>query len=232
MAQNGIIDRENELKKNFISAVNKVFNLNPCIREDNINEISTEQFVFLKTVLSNINNIVTLKVTNLFIDKLYTVGFIPEGQKNKMMANVNGTSANANGYDVVYTAENNDEKNILAEVKCNIPVEGKKFGANQKTGIKKDIKGLLNGKNNQPIKGLNYFKFMVLMDYEYEDKYSVKDSVDDLLNRYKDKVKKTNEKKENGKLKLIDVEDNELKSDDVVYIIFISISEDQVAKSS
>jgi hypothetical protein len=213
MAQNGIIDRENELKKNFISAVNKVFNLNPCIREDNINEISTEQFVFLKTVLSNINNIVTLKVTNLFIDKLYTDRFILEGQKGKMMANVNGTRANANGYDVVYTAKNNNEINILAEVKCNIPVEGGNFGANQKKGIKEDIKGLLNGKNKQPINGLkNYFKFMVLMDYEYEN-HNVRESVKNLLKNTQYKVKYYDENCHDGKCQL----DN-----DHVYIIFIS----------
>ena len=152
MAQNEI-NREEELKVNFISAVNKVFNLNPCIGEDY--KISTEQFVFLKTVLRNINNIVTLKVTNLFINKLRTVRFISEGQEKEMMKNVNGTSANANGYDVEYPDPKESKVsvdnpiNILAEVKCNIPVEGKKFGANQKKGIKEDIEGLLKGKKSE-----------------------------------------------------------------------------------
>ena len=235
MAEN----REETLMKNFVSALNEVFKNDFFeFKKDAYEKISTERFVFLKTVLRNINNIVTLKVTNLFIDKLKDAKIIEESQAKAMKDDVNSISANANGYDVEYPNPKGTNVlvdkpiNILAEVKCNIPVEGEKFGANHKKGIKEDIKGLLYGKNKQPINGLeNYFKFMVLMDYEYVDedgcRYSVKESIENLLKRYKEKKK----------LKLIDVECNELKpdelkSDDVVYIIFISISEDQVAKSS
>lgn len=213
MAQNGIIDRENELKKNFISAVKEVFGLE--IKEEDYEKISAEKFVSLKKALSNINNIVTLKVTNLFIDKLCTVGFIPEGQKNKMMANVNGTSANANGYDVEYTTDKTDktdeqgEKNILAEVKCNIPVGEEHFGSAQKAGILKDIEGLLYGdkKSKSNVKTSDYYKFMVFMDYE-DKNHNVKKSVENLLINTPYKVKYYD-----GECQL----DN-----DHVYIIFIS----------
>lgn len=207
MAQNGIIDRENELKKNFISAVKEVFGLE--IKEEDYEKISAEKFVSLKKALSNINNIVTLKVTNLFIDKLKDAKIIEESQAKAMKAVVNSISANANGYDVEYTANKPKEKNILAEVKCNIPVCKEQFGSAQKAGILKDIEGLLNGekKSKSNVKTSDYYKFMVFMDYEDEN-HNVRKSVDNLLINPPYKVKYYD-----GKCQL----DN-----DHVYIIFIS----------
>ncbi|MBQ9253295.1 MAG: hypothetical protein IJ180_11435 [Bacteroidales bacterium] len=68
--------------------------------------------------------------------------------------------ANTNGYDV----QNKDNK-IIAEVKCNIPVEEKSFGVAQKTAIKKDLDGLRFGKTkSRDINISEYYKFMVMQD--------------------------------------------------------------------
>lgn len=179
-------DREKELMENFIIAVKDVFGLE--IDEKTYKETTAEKFVSLKKVLSNINNIVTWRITNLFIEKLFNDGFISGDQKDKMIKNSNSQKANANGYDVEYTVpvnsnNSNNSKNILAEVKCNIPVGKTQFGSAQKAGILKDIEGLLIAEKkttSQLSTTKDYFKFMVFMNYE-EDGCDVRKSVEELL---------------------------------------------------
>lgn len=199
MAEN----REETLMKNFVSALNEVFKNDFFeFKKDAYKKISAGKFVSLKKALSNINNIVTLKVTNLFIEKLVNDGFIGNDQGCRMKADVNSISANANGYDVEYPNPNSKgtnkpvvkPKNILAEVKCNIPVGEKQFGSAQKAGILKDIEGLIEEKKlRSEAKEKSYFKFMVFMNYKDDEKHNVKESVEKLLNlkeyKYKEKVK-------------------------------------------
>ncbi len=195
--------------ENFVSAIKYVFNLE--IDEETYKKITAEKFVSLKKALSNINNIVTLKATNLFIEKL---NFISDDQKKEMIENSNKQKANANGYDVEYPdpkkKSNVKKPKILAEVKCNIPVGKEHFGSAQKAGILKDIEGLLNGEEKSKSKAdvESYFKFMVFMDYT-EDGCNVKKSVEELIKNspYKDKVKFYNE--------------NEMPDTMHVYIIYI-----------
>ena len=64
-----------------------------------------------------------------------------------------------------------DKKKIIAEVKCNIPVKGDSYGAAQKKGIIKDIKGLLTKQDKSkvnifPDDHASYYKFMVVLDIE------------------------------------------------------------------
>lgn len=195
MAEN----REETLMKNFVSALNEVFKNDFFeFKKDAYKKISAGEFVSLKKALSNINNIVTLKITNLFIEKLCDDEFISNVQKDEMIENSNKQKANANGYDVEYTAHGNlkDSKNILAEVKCNIPVCKEQFGSAQKAGILKDIEGLLNGEEKSKSSlstTKDYFKFMVFMDYT-EDGCNVRKSVNELLTPYKEKVIITSDK--------------------------------------
>ena len=56
---------------------------------------------------------------------------------------------------------------LIAEVKCNIPVKPHEFGAAQKNGILKDLKGLKEGKRSFDGENTdNYYKFMVVLDVE------------------------------------------------------------------
>lgn len=53
----------------------------------------------------------------------------------------------------------------MAEVKCNIPVNGgTKYGAAQKAGILKDIEALLQGKSKAAAVPHDSLKFMVFID--------------------------------------------------------------------
>ena len=133
--------------------------------EDLYSKLSNEQLIDLKKLLSCINNMITLRATDSFVLKLYQDGFIDSKEKVGIGKIVDKQHANANGYDVKYVGN----KKIIAEVKCNIPVNETSFGAAQERGIIKDIEHLLDGKKKkQPIKDIaDYYKFMVILDCEH-----------------------------------------------------------------
>ncbi len=58
-----------------------------------------------------------------------------------------------------------EPRKIVAEVKCNIPINGGEvYGSAQRDGIARDIENLVNGRSRSSIKSSNYFKFMVFLD--------------------------------------------------------------------
>lgn len=133
--------------------------------KDLYSKLSNDQLIDLKKLLSCINNMITLRATDSFVLKLYQDGFIDSKEKVGIGKIVDKQHANANGYDVKYVGD----KKIIAEVKCNIPVNETSFGAAQERGIIKDIEHLLDGKKKkQPIKDIaDYYKFMVILDCEH-----------------------------------------------------------------
>ena len=131
--------RDNDLSRNFNNFFDK-FGV-----KDLYSKLSGRDLIELKKLLSCINNIITLRTTRDFVEKLYT-----------------DQHANANGFDVQYDGK---DKKIIAEVKCNIPVNVTSFGAAQEEGILEDIDHLLNGKKKSDIPSVApYYKFMVVMD--------------------------------------------------------------------
>ncbi len=128
--------------------------------EDFYSQLSVDRILQLKHILSDINNIITLRVTRLFVDFLLHEGIIDECEYEEINNDVNSTNVNTNGYDVRY-----DKKKIIAEVKCNIPVNDNSYGAAQEHSIIKDINGLLSGdgKNKVDISVNLYYKFMVVL---------------------------------------------------------------------
>lgn len=149
--------RELEFKEQF----------NEFFRNHNVDnlydQLSVEEMIKLKKVVSCINNIITLRATTAFVDKLYNDHFITAVERDEIINEVNGQHANTNGFDVKY--EKNEGKKIIAEVKCNIPVDNTSFGPVQKEGIVKDIDNLKNGKSKAGINDTSsYYKFMVILD--------------------------------------------------------------------
>lgn len=171
------LGREQELKSKFNKVIKTVLESkigNDLEDDDFYGKISFEGLVELKKAISHINNIITLKVTNCFISKLQEGGVISHDQEIEMKQKVNEISANANGYDIRYEA-----KKILAEVKCNIPVNGNTFGSKQEEGIIYDIDGLLNGKTKGSVENTSeYYKFMVFLNAN-----GVQESVKKILNK-------------------------------------------------
>ena len=91
----------------------------------------------LKELLSGISNLATRILSIDFIDWLEKKKMLPPAEANDARKKIDETSANSNGYDIVLP------KGIVAEVKCMIPLEDKKYGAQQQESIKNDLEGLL-----------------------------------------------------------------------------------------
>lgn len=154
--------RGETLAGQFNDFMNRVAKTNGA---DYYSRMSASDFVELKNVLSNINNIITLRITHAFVERLLRCGVVDKAQYDAISADIESTSANANGYDVQFSGRVGSARGIVAEVKCNIPVKPDRFGAAQLTNLEKDVEGLLHGKTKA--KGLdtkNYLKFLVLLD--------------------------------------------------------------------
>ena len=155
---NDLESRENNLRRLF----NDFWNHYLPIQDANnpYEKLGIDGILRLKIIISDINNIITLKTTLSFVKHVYNILDIPT---NDILNTIQEQSANANGFDVW------DEKNrIVVEVKCNIPCanrkcfeESKTFGSKQKDGIITDLEHLLSGKI---FTTEGFYKFMVLLE--------------------------------------------------------------------
>ncbi len=130
--------------------------------KDYYSSLDEHAFSGLKSVLSDINNIFTLKVCLGFAQWLSTALELSDSEREKIENSVLRNSPNANGYDL----EISEPRKIIAEVKCNVPINrGAKYGSAQRNGITKDIESLLHGKSkSKMIPDDDCLKFMVMLD--------------------------------------------------------------------
>lgn len=115
----------------------------------------------LKTALSDINNLITVKLSLGLADWISEKYQLSEDQRVSMRENITKTKPNANGFDVWlgYPIA------FVAEVKCNIPINGgRRYGAQQRQGIISDVKALMNGKSTTPMLTAGIPKFMAFLD--------------------------------------------------------------------
>lgn len=155
------INREEELRKRFNKAINSIVSLDVDDDKNYYDALSAKEFINLKKALGNINNIITLKTTLAFVDKLASYNLIEGSVVEQIKEKINSQSANANGFDIL--CEEGDFP-FVAEVKCNIPVEKDKFGPAQLGGIYKDIINLSQGKGKVDVDVTEFNKFMVFLD--------------------------------------------------------------------
>lgn len=169
------------LKNDFNDFINKIVYTKGI---DYYSQLTAQQFVKLKKLLSNINNIITLQLTQVFVDYLYEFGVIDASQRKAINEGVEKTKANTNGFDVYYTAKIRNAEGIIAEVKCNLPVTPDRFGAAQRNGLEKDIEGLLHGKNKAKIANTSgFYKFMVMLDDDERVSIAAKHFVKTMQNK-------------------------------------------------
>lgn len=163
-------DREIALKDQF----NQFFEQFGIV--DLYSELSNNQLISLKKLLSCINNMITLRATDSFVLKIYQDGLISGLEKDAIWKDVHAQHANTNGFDVHFESK---RTKIIAEIKCNIPVNGTSFGAAQEEGILDDIDHLLHGKAKANIADISaYYKFMVILDCEH-----AKESMDKIIHK-------------------------------------------------
>lgn len=158
-----IATREDVLKKSFNQFWNCILRTSGI---DYYGKMCLQQFLGLKTALNDIHSIITLKVTLRFVELLLSNGVIDSQQHQFICNTINATSPNANGYDVEYS---DSKMNLVAEVKCNVPVKGNQFGSAQQNSILKDIDYLTKGKSKSklaPSLLSQCLKFLVLLDMD------------------------------------------------------------------
>lgn len=176
-------NKEEELKEKFNQFISsKVTGEN----KDYYSLLSVEDFVDLKTTLSDIHNIITYKTTIHFMSWLSEHFPYVKDNYQVYLEGILGTKPSGNGYDIIVTGE----VIILAEIKCNKPINnGFKFGSAQKNGIVKDIKGLLEGKSKvKSIDPREAYKFLVLYDFGEHTLKATEHLIKNIPSEYRDKV--------------------------------------------
>jgi len=139
------------MKYNETNYLNELKFGKELIETINFNNPTIDDLVKLKKFYKNINNLITYKVAVKGITWLKDCNFI--SNEEDWFNSIN----NSKGYDIHIP-----ENEIIAEVKCNIPVKINKFGPNQQDGIIKDIKGLLSGKGKFENQTSNLKKFLFI----------------------------------------------------------------------
>ena len=155
-------NRKDDLSSAFNDFWRKALNSN----EDYYSKLTLKEFVHLKKAITNINNIITMLVTESFVQTLHKDGVISTPQQSEMLEQLFETHANTNGFDVEYSA---GQMKIVAEVKCNIPVNETSFGAAQENSIMEDVDHLFHSKKKSDLTSediQDYYKFMVFLDVE------------------------------------------------------------------
>ncbi|WP_024929976.1 hypothetical protein [Methylophilus sp. OH31] len=151
-------DREHELQARLNQFFVKEFNLS---EKDYAVNLSLLALLNLKTVLSDINNTITLKLSLGLADWVSQKFELNESATNELRKSILKTKPNSNGFDVWLGYP----ITFVAEVKCNIPVNGgNKYGAQQKQGIISDIDALINGKRKASMLTQDVLKFMAFLD--------------------------------------------------------------------
>ena len=155
-------NRKDDLSSAFNSFWQEALNS----KEDYYSKLTLKEFVHLKKAITNINNIITMLVTESFVKTLHKDGVISTSQQSEMLEQLFETHANTNGFDVEYSA---GQMKIVAEVKCNIPVNETSFGAAQENSIMEDVDHLFHSKKKSDLTSediQDYYKFMVFLDAE------------------------------------------------------------------
>ena len=175
-------------KKELANVLGCILSVPTPLKED----IATSDWLELKRALNPVNNMITKELTTKFIKNLVAIfqntpGGLPDEMNNieELVKENDAINVNGNGYDF-------KKFPIVAEVKANIPYEGNKYGASQKTGLKKDLNGLATEKGNddrsekkkdQELK--DYYKFLVVLDYNRSEEYKTLKAVENLISGYK-----------------------------------------------
>lgn len=199
--QMDIYNRDEQLKERLNRFLVKKMGLPEY---DYYGNMTTNDFLELKSVLSDINNSFTLKVSIAFAEWLAKLLEFDPVARSEMQQGILATKPNANGYDIEIT----HPKKVIAEVKCNIPINnGAVYGSAQKHSIVKDIEALLKGKSKSKVNPSEFLKFMVFLDR------------DEIRQATKNLVKNLTSLRDN--IRFVEGAED-LTSKDFVYIVFVA----------
>lgn len=131
--------KNSQIHSRTLSLISKYISFIQSIKTDHIKEnITLEHLIKLKSVLSDINNIMTL-VTTYTIASLLVEGLrMNDEARKKLFQTIDRQKPNTNGFDI----QIDSPYNILVEVKCNSLVHNKKLGSAQINAILDDARKL------------------------------------------------------------------------------------------
>lgn len=158
MASKSLYDREDSLRLGLNNFLSQNFELP---ERDYYSCLSTDAFLRLKSVLADINNILTLRVSLAFVEWVAIQFGLDAQVKLKVRIKILKSKPNANGFDIWL----DKPVALVGEVKCNIPInEGSIYGSAQRHGIENDITAMLGGKRKSSINPQSCLKFLVFLD--------------------------------------------------------------------
>ena len=130
------------------------------IDSDYFSNLKQNDLIELKTVLADINNLLTFRTTIAAANYIADYFDLTKEEKENLLNEVDQTSPNSKGFDIHI----NGRYKIIAEIKCTSFVNnGEKFGAAQRASILEDFQKLKKGKTQVP-DTTHYFKFLFLID--------------------------------------------------------------------
>lgn len=133
------------------------------IKKNYCSLLNGDDLLELKFALSDINNMLTLKMSISAINWLSKYFKVSVTEKAIILDKVDQMKPNQNGFDIMITCP----YKIIGEVKCILPVRnGVRFGAAQKNAILADVKKLKLGTSRTP-DTKDFFKFLFLIDLGY-----------------------------------------------------------------
>jgi len=158
MAVDPIFNREESLRRRLNAFLSLSFELP---EHDYYARLNTEAFLGLKSVLADINNILTLRVSLAFVEWVAVRLNLDASAKLELETRVLTSKPNANGFDVWLGCP----IAFVGEVKCNVPInQGSVYGAQQRHGIEKDVTSLLEGKQKAHMNPQSCLKFLAFLD--------------------------------------------------------------------
>ena len=158
MTDLALYQKDQELRRRLNTFLRDTFDLPDM---DYYGRFDLKELLNLKSVLSDINNALTMRLTLGFIDWIGRALTLDESAISAARRDVLKTKPSANGYDVHCKTS----PAFIAEVKCNVPINGGRiYGSAQKNGIISDIDSLLHGKSKAAPVEPDSLKFMVFLD--------------------------------------------------------------------
>ena len=204
-----IYSREETLR----TRLNSFLSLHLSVPErDYYAELKPESFLALKSVLADINNILTLKVSLSFANWVSSCLHLEESTRQELLTSILSAKPNSNGFDIWL----GHPIAFVAEVKCNVPINGGKiYGSAQRNGIKKDISALLNGKTKASINPNACLKFLAFLDLP-----EIRGATDHFLRSDKANIERL----------VIVTEKTIFNRTDVVYVVYVTLDNNQLPR--
>jgi hypothetical protein len=150
------IGRQQDLKTKLNRHLTKITGQ----EKDYYQALSQADLAELKNVLSDINNVFTLKLTLTATEWLCQNFSVASKLKKDILNRIDEIKPNTNGFDILINEPN---LKIVAEVKCVFPSNnGSKYFAAQRNSILDDAYKLVNGKKQLPDTN-KYHKFLFII---------------------------------------------------------------------